>query len=114
MEAAQDALAAYEKSYTALVLAAVTLRTSEDSVALADARTAFDSATSVQQHVAMNRAWLKVASEFRTAEQNLLNAEERFAAGLPVPTPATQVTSNTCGQTSAELGDWLSTHTGSS
>ena len=114
LEAAQDALAAYEKSYTALVLAAVTLRTSEDSVALADARTAFDSATSVQQHVAMNRAWLKVASEFRTAEQNLLNAEERFAAGLPVPTPATQVTSNTCGQTSAELGDWLSTHTGSS
>ena len=114
LEAAQDALAAYEKSYTALVLAAVTLRTSEDSVALAEARTAFDSATSVQQHVAMNRAWLKVASEFRTAEQNLLNAEERFAAGLPVPTPATQVTSNTCGQTSAELGDWLSTHTGSS
>ena len=114
LEAAQDALAAYEKSYTALVLAAVTLRTSDDSVALADARTAFDSATSVQQHVAMNRAWLKVASEFRTAEQNLLNAEERFAAGLPVPTPATQVTSNTCGQTSAELGDWLSTHTGSS
>ena len=114
LEAAQDALTVYEKSYTALVLAAVTLRTSEDSVALADARTAFDSATSVQQHVAMNRAWLKVASEFRTAEQNLLNAEERFAAGLPVPTPATQVTSNTCGQTSAELGDWLSTHTGSS
>ena len=62
----------------------------------------------------MNRAWLKVAADFLTAEDNLVTAEERFAAGLPVPTPATQVTSNTCGQTSAELGDWLSTHTGSS
>ena len=62
----------------------------------------------------MNRAWLKVVNDYRAAESNLVTAEERFAAGLPVPTPATQVTSNTCGQISAELGDWLSSHSGSS
>ena len=111
---AQDALAAYEKDYTALVLAAVAIRTSDDSAAVADARAIFNAASAVQQDVAVNRAWLKVASEYLTAEQNVTTAEERFAAGLPVPTPATQVTSNTCGQTSAELGDWLSAHTGSS
>ena len=111
---AQDALAAYEKGYTALVLAVVTIRTSEDSAAVADARGAFNAASDVQQEVALNRAWLKVASDYRTAERNLVTAEERFAAGLPVPTPATQVTSDTCGQTSAELGDWLSSHAGSS
>ena len=114
LEEAQDALAAYENDYTDLVLAAVALRTSEDEAVIADAQSELDAASSVQQQVAMNRAWLKVADEFRTAEQNLITAEERFAAGLPVPTPATQVTSNTCGQTSAELGDWLSTHAGSS
>ena len=114
LQEAQDALAAYEKDYTALVLAAVTLRTSDDSAAVADARATFNAASAVQQDVAVNRAWLKVASEYLTAEQNVTTAEERFAAGLPVPTPATQVTSNTCGQTSAEFGDWLSAHTGSS
>ena len=114
LQEAQDALAAYEKDYTALVLAAVTMRTSDDSAAVADAQATFMGASDVQQDVAMNRAWLKVAADFLTAEDNLVTAEERFAAGLPVPTPATQVTSNTCGQTSAELGDWLSTHAGSS
>ena len=114
LDEAQDALTAYEKSYTALVLAAVIIRTSDDSVAVSDARSAFNAASAVQQEVAMNRAWLKVASDFRTAEQNLTTAEERFASGLPVPTPATQVTSNTCGQTSAELGDWLNAHIESS
>ena len=114
LQEAQDALAAYEKAYTALVLAAVTLRTSDDAAAIADARAAFDDASGVQQDVAMNRAWLKVVNDYRAAESNLVTAEERFAAGLPVPTPATQVTSNTCGQISAELGDWLSSHSGSS
>ena len=114
LQEAQDALAAYEKDYTALVLAAVAIRTSDDSAVVADARANFNAASAVQQDVAVNRAWLKVASEYLTAEQNVTTAEERFAAGLPVPTPATQVTSNTCGQTSAELGDWLSAHTGSS
>lgn len=114
LQEAQDALTAYEKDYTALVLAAVTMRTSDDSAAVADAQATFMGASDVQQDVAMNRAWLKVAADFLTAEDNLVTAEERFAAGLPVPTPATQVTSNTCGQTSAELGDWLNTHTGSS
>ena len=114
LQEAQDALAAYEKDYTALVLAVVTIRTSEDSAAIADARSAFDAASGVQQEVAINRAWLKIASDYRAAEQNLVTAEERFAAGLPVPTPATQVTSNTCGQTSADLADWLSSHSGSS
>ncbi|MCY3734560.1 MAG: hypothetical protein OXG42_09805 [Chloroflexi bacterium] len=111
---AQDALAAYEKGYTALVLAVVTIRTSDDSASIADARSAFSAASGVQQEVAINRAWLKIASDYRAAEQNLVTAEERFAAGLPVPTPATQVTSNTCGQTSADLADWLSSHSGSS
>ena len=115
---AQDALATYEKHYTALVLAAVTLRTSDDSAAIASARAEFDASSGVQQEVAMNRAWLKITSDYLTAVHNLETAEERFAAGLPVPTPATQVTSNTCGQTSAdigsELGDWLQSHSGSS
>ena len=114
LDEAQDALAAYEKGYTALVLAAVTIRTSDDSGAVADATSTFNAASSVQQEVAMNRAWLKTASDYQTAVDNLTTAEERFAAGLPVPTPATQVTSNTCGQVSAELGDWLSAHSGSS
>lgn len=114
LDEAQDALAAYEKGYTALVLAAVTLRTSEDEAAIADANATLSAASAVQQDVAMNRAWLKVAGDYRTAEQNLVTAEERFAAGLPIPTPATQVTSNTCGQTSAEIGDWLSAHSGTS
>lgn len=111
---AQDALAAYEKGYSDLVLAAVALRTSEDSALITEARATFSAASAVQQAVAENRAWLKVAGEYRTAEHNVVTAEERFAAGLPVPTPATQVTSNTCGQTSAELGNWLSAHSGSS
>ena len=114
LQEAQDALGAYEKGYTNLVSAAVTLRTSDDSTAIADARATYNAASAVQQEVAMNRAWLKVVSDYLTAENNLVTAEERFAAGLPVPTPATQVTSNTCGQISAELGDWLSSHSGSS
>lgn len=114
LDEAQDALVAYEKGYTALVLAAITIRTSEDSAAVAEATSTLNAASSIQQEVAINRAWLKVASDYQTAVDNVTTAEERFAAGLPVPTPATQVTSNTCGQTSAELGDWLSTHSGSS
>ena len=114
LQEAQDALAAYEKDYTALVLAVVTIRTSDDSDAIADAQAAFNAATGVQQEIAINRAWLKIASDYSAAEQNLVTAEERFAAGLPVPTPATQVTSDTCGQTSADLADWLSSHSGSS
>ncbi len=107
---AQEALTQYERQYTALVLAAVTARTSDDAAAVAGARATLGAASAVEQEVALNRAWLKVASDYRTAEQNLVTAEERFAAGLPVPTPATQVTSNTCGQTSADLADWLSGH----
>ena len=114
LQEAQDALAAYEKGYTALVLAVVTIRTSDDSAAVAEARSTLDSASNVQQEVAINRAWLKVASDYLAAEQDLVTAEERFAAGLPVPTPATQVTADTCGQTSADLADWLSAHSGSS
>ena len=114
LQEAQDALAAYEKGYTALVLAVVTIRTSDDSAAVAAARSTFNAASGVQQEVATNRAWLKVVTDFRAAESNLTSAEERFAAGLPVPTPATQVTSNTCGQIAAEIADWLSGHTGSS
>ncbi|MCY3921063.1 MAG: hypothetical protein OXG27_01540 [Chloroflexi bacterium] len=114
LQEAQDALAAYEKDYTALVLAVVTIRTSDDSAAIADARSAFNAASGVQQEVAISRAWLKIASDYRAAERDLVSAEERFAAGLPVPTPATQVTSDTCGQTSADLADWLSSHSGSS
>ncbi len=114
VEEAQDALAAYEKGYTALIQAVVTMRTSDDSADVAEARSTFNAASSVQQEVAINRAWLKIASDYRTAEQNLVTAEERFAAGLPVPTPATQVTTDTCGQTSADLADWLSAHSGSS
>ena len=111
---AEDALALFERDYGKLVIAAVTIRTSDDAAKVSEARTTFNAASSVQQEVALNRAWLKIANEFRTAEQNVITAEERFAAGLPVPTPATQVTSDTCGQTSAELADWLSTHSGSS
>ena len=111
---AEDALALFERDYGKLVIAASTIRTSDDAAKVNEARTMFNAASSVQQEVAMNRAWLKIANEYRTAEQNVVTAEERFAAGLPVPTPATQVTSDTCGQTSAELADWLSTHRGSS
>ncbi len=111
---AEDALALFERDYGKLVIAASTIRTSDDAAKVSEARTMFTAASSVQQEVAMNRAWLKIANEYRTAEQNVVTAEERFAAGLPVPTPATQVTSDTCGQTSAELADWLSTHSGSS
>ena len=111
---AEDALALFERDYGKLVIAASTIRTSDDAAKVSEARTMFNAASSVQQEVAMNRAWLKIANEYRTAEQNVVTAEERFAAGLPVPTPATQVTSDTCGQTSAELADWLSTHRGSS
>jgi len=114
LQEAQDALTVYERDYTRLVLAAITIRTSDDSAAISTARETFAVASGVEQEVAMNRAWLKIASDYRTAEQNVRTAEERFAAGLPVPTPATQVTSNTCGQVSAELGDWLSAHRGSS
>ena len=111
---AEDALALFERDYGKLVIAAVTIRTSDDVAKVSEARATFNAASSVQQEVAMNRAWLKIANEYRTAEQNVVTAEERFAAGLPVPTPATQVTTDTCGQTSAELADWLSTHSGSS
>ncbi len=118
VDEAQDALAAYEKEYTALVLAAETIRTSEDAAAVAAARDTLSAASAEQQDVAVNRAWLKVANNYVSALDDLETAEERFAAGLPVPTPATQVTSNTCGQVSAdmsvELGDWLSSHTGAS
>ncbi len=114
LDEAQDALALFERDYGKLVIAAVTIQTSDDSARVAEARAEFNAASGVQQEVAMNRAWLKIASEYRAAEQNVVTAEERFAAGLPVPTPATQVTSNTCGQTSAELADWLSAHSGSS
>ena len=118
LDEAQDALAAYEKEYTALVIAAETIRTSEDAAAIAAARDTLSAASAEQQDVAVNRAWLKVANNYVSALDDLETAEERFAAGLPVPTPATQVTSNTCGQVSAdmsvELGDWLSSHTGAS
>ena len=109
---AEEALALFERDYGKLAIAASTIRTSDDAAKVSEARTMFNAASSVQQEVAMNRAWLKIANEYRTAEQNVVTAEERFAAGLPVPTPATQVTSDTCGQTSAELADWLSTHSG--
>ncbi len=114
LQEAQDALAAYEKGYTALVLAVVTLRTSDDSAAVGDTRAALDAATAVQQEVATNRAWLKVVSDYQAAVSDLDTAEERFAAGLPIPVPATQVTADTCGQVSADLVGWLSAHSGSS
>ncbi|MXX81516.1 MAG: hypothetical protein F4Y69_10895 [Chloroflexi bacterium] len=114
LQEAQDALAAYEKGYTALVLAVVTLRTSDDSAAVAEAQAAFDAASGAQQEVAVNRAWLKVVSDYQAAVSDLDTAEERFAAGLPIPVPATQVTADTCGQVSAELAGWLSAHSGSS
>ncbi len=110
LDEAEDALAVFERDYTKLVLAAITLRTSADADALAAAQTEFDGGTSVEQEVAMNRAWLKIATDYQTAVSNVETAEERFAAGLPVPVPASQVTSDTCGQTSAELGEWLSAH----
>lgn len=114
LEEAQDALAAYEKNYTALVLAVVTLRTSDDSAAVAEAQATLDAVSGVQQEVAFNRAWLKVVSDYQTAVSDLDTAEERFAAGLPIPVPATQVTADTCGQISADLAGWLGTHSGSS
>ncbi len=114
LQEAQEAWAAYEKRYTALVLAAITIRTSDDSAAVADAQAEFNAASGVQQEVAMSRAWLKVASDYETAVTDLETAEERFAAGLPIPVPATQVTSDTCGQISAELAGWLGSHIGSS
>ena len=114
---ASQALSNYEREYTRLVLAAVTIRTSEDADAIATARATFGSGSTVQQEVAMNRAWLKLASDYEAAVTNLENAEQRFADGLPIANPATQVTANTCGQVSAELGDfdaelglWLSGH----
>ena len=114
LEAAEEALALFERDYGKLVSAAATIRTSDDSNQVAEARATFSTASGVEQEIAMNRAWLKIASEYRAAEKNVDTAEERFAAGLPVSTPATQVTSDTCGQTSAEVADWLSTHSGSS
>ncbi len=111
---AQDALAAYEKGYTALVLAVVTLRTSDDSAAVANARAELDAASGVQQEVAINRAWFKVVSDYQAAVTDVDTAEERFAAGLPIPVPATQVTADTCGQISADLAGWLGAHSGSS
>ncbi|MCY3567001.1 MAG: hypothetical protein OXH38_00105 [Chloroflexi bacterium] len=114
LQEAQDALAAYEKGYTALVLAVITLRTSDDSAAVADAQAEFDAASGAQQEVAVNRAWLKVISDYQAAVNDVGTAEERFAAGLPIPVPATQVTADTCGQVSAELAGWLSAHSGSS
>ena len=114
LEEAEEALSLFEREYGQLVSAAVTIRTSDDSDEVAEARTTFNAASGVEQEIAMNRAWLKIASDYRAAEKDVDTAEERFASGLPVPTPATQVTSDTCGQTSAELADWLSTHRGSS
>ena len=114
LDEATDALATYERGYTALVLAAITLRTSDDDEAVAAARSTLNGASSSEQEIAMNRAWLKVATDYHTAVSNLETAEQRFADGLPVPTPATQVTTDTCGQISAEIGDWLSSHASSS
>ena len=119
LDAATDALAAYEKEYTAFVLLAMTIRTSADSASVAAAQDEFNLASAAQRDIAMNRAWLKIASDYQAAVDNVETAEERFAAGLPVVTPATQVTSNTCGQVSAGSGmsglsDWLNTHAGSS
>lgn len=114
VEDAELALANYEKAYSDLVQAATAIRTSDDDAKVALARAEFNAASSVQQEVAMNRAWLTIAADYRAAESNVETAEERFAAGLPVPTPATQVTSNTCGQTSADLAEWLGSHSGSS
>ena len=122
LEAAQAALTAYEEDYTALVLAAVVLQIGDNDDNIANAESLFAGASDVQIEVATNRAWLRLADAYVTAEQNVAQAEERFAAGLPVPTPASQVTANTCGQTSADLahgnldglGDWLSSHGGAS
>ncbi len=110
LEAAQDALAVYDRAYQKLVTAAVTVRTSTDADAVAAAQETLDAATNVERDVAMNRAWLKVATDYHTAVKNLERAEERFAAGLPITIPATQVTSNTCGQISADLSSWLGAH----
>lgn len=117
VEAAQTALSNYERDYTRLVLAAVSIRTSDDRDRVAEAQAAFGTASDVQQEVAMNRAWLKIASDYDAAVSNLETAEQRFADGLPIAQPATQVTSNTCGQVSADvdgLVDWLNGHGGSS
>ncbi len=110
LEAAQEALAAYDRRYQKLATAVVTMRTSADAKAVAAARDVFSAATGVEQDVATNRAWLKIATDYQTAVSNLETAEERFAAGLPITSPASQVTSDTCGQVSADLSIWLEAH----
>ena len=120
LQEAQDALAAYEKDLTSLVLLAVTAQTSEDAEAAAAAEAELSNASTVQQDIARARAWLKVAADYETAVRNLATAEQRVADGLPIATPASQVTSDTCGQVSMELGgadglgEWLTSHAGAS
>ena len=101
LDEAQAELTALERAYTNLVLAAVTIRTATaDTPAdqLSDARQLLADASPVEREIAQQRAWLRVASAFRTAEKNLSDAEQRFADGLPIDSPATQVTAGTCGQ----------------
>ncbi len=122
--AANSALADYEKPYTRLVLAFIKVATADsddDSDPVVEAQGRLNEASSIARGVAEQRAWLKVVSDLAVAHSNLDEAEERFAAGLPIALAPAQVTSETCGQVHSfgtieelivaaegeELGGWL-------
>ncbi len=124
LDEAEAALADYEKTYTRLVLDVIRVATGdpkEDEEQIAEAQGRLGEASAVAREVAEQRAWLKVVADINTAEDNLADAEERFAAGLPISLPPAQVTAGTCGQVhsfdaieepivaadSPELSGWL-------
>lgn len=114
LDAAQTALDNYERVYTRLVLDVIEINASSlsaDSELAVAAQARLTDAGGVARDVAEQRAWLKVATDLTNAQGNLEEAEERFAAGLPISLPPPQVTSETCGQVhqfgGAELDAWL-------
>ena len=101
IDAAQTALGNYERVYTRLVLDVIEVNSGsldEGDALVVAARARLSDAGSVARDVAEQRAWLKVATDLANAHDNLEEAEERFAAGLPITLPPPQVTAETCGQ----------------
>ena len=101
IDAAQTALDNYERVYTRLVLDVIEVSSGsldDDDALVVAARGRLSDAGSVARDVAEQRAWLKVATDLANAHDNLEEAEERFAAGLPISLPPPQVTAETCGQ----------------
>ena len=123
---ARSALTDYERPYTRLTLDVIEVMTGDpddDEDQIAESQARLDEASPIARAVAQQRAWVKVLADLNTAQANLVEAEERFAAGLPIALPPAQVTSGTCGQVhdfgaieemivaaeGIELSGWLAT-----